>query len=123
MSISRLPDSELRVMQAIWECAPPVTRKDIETRLSKTYPIAQTTLFTLLTRLKEKGFVSVTQGGKARLYTPLISQQDYLSQQCSSFIKRLCGGNISTFASALCDSDLTEQELSELSRLLERGEL
>lgn len=123
MSISRLPDSELQVMQAIWACTPPVTRKSIEAQLSKTYPIAQTTLLTLLTRLKEKGFVSVIQGGKARLYTPLVSQQDYLSQQCSSFIKRLCGGSISTFASALCDSDLTEQELSELSRLLERGEL
>lgn len=123
MSIPRLPDSELRVMQAIWECAPPVARKDIEARLSKTYPIAQTTLFTLLTRLKEKGFIAITQVNKTKIYAPLIARQDYLSQQCSSFIKRLCGGSISTFASALCDSDLTEQELSELSRLLERGEL
>lgn len=123
MSIPRLPDSELRVMQAIWACTSPVARKNIETRLSETYPIAQTTLFTLLTRLKEKGFIAITQVGRTKIYTPLIAQQDYLSQQCSSFIKRLCGGNISTFASALCDSDLTEQELSELSRLLERGEL
>lgn len=123
MSISRLPDSELRVMQAIWACTPPVSRKQIETQLSETYPIAQTTLLTLLTRLKEKGFVSVNQSGKTRVYYPLISQQDYLSRQCTSFIKRLCGGSITTFASALCDSDLTEQELSELSRLLERGEL
>lgn len=123
MSIPRLPDSELRVMQTIWACTPPVTRKSIESQLSKTYPIAQTTLLTLLTRLKEKGFITITQMDRTKIYTPLIARQDYLSQQCSSFIKRLCGGSISTFASALCDSDLTEQELSELSRLLERGEL
>ena len=37
--------------------------------------------------------------------------------------EKLCGGNISVFAEALCSSGLTAEEIEELRRLLERGEL
>ena len=59
MSIRRLPDAELEVMQAIWECEEPVSRADIYVILKDTHPMALTTLLTLLTRLSEKGFVRI----------------------------------------------------------------
>lgn len=121
--IRRLPDSELEVMQALWDCNPPVTRSDVEAKLSSAYPIAQTTLLTLLSRLGEKGFVRVEKSGRNRLYIPLISRADYLAAQSSRFFRKLCGGNVSAFASALCASDLTEEELAQLRELLERREL
>lgn len=116
----RLPDSELEVMQAVWNCNPPVARTEIEAKLSGTYPIAQTTLLTLLSRLGEKGFLKVEKVGRNRLYTPLISRGDYLAAQSSRFFRKLCGGSISAFASALCASDLTEEELAKLREMLER---
>lgn len=121
--IRRLPDSELEVMQALWDCNPPVTRLDIEAKLSSTYPIAQTTLLTLLSRLGEKQFLRVEKDGRNRIYVPLISRADYLAAQSSRFFRKVCGGNISIFASALCDSGLTEEELRQLRELLERGAL
>lgn len=121
--IRRLPDSELEVMQALWDCNPPVTRLDIEAKLSGTYPIAQTTLLTLLSRLGEKQFLRVEKDGRNRIYVPLISRADYLAAQSSRFFRKVCGGNISIFASALCDSGLTEEELRQLRELLERGAL
>ena len=122
-SIKRLPDSELEVMQAIWSCTPPVSRADIKQQLAASYPIAQTTLLTLLTRLTEKGFLSAELDGQRKLFTPLISQQDYLASQGNRFFTKLCGGSISTFAAALCDSGLTKEELAELRDMLERGTL
>lgn len=121
--IRKLPDSELEVMQAVWACAPPVSRADIETVLRETYPIAQTTLLTLLTRLTEKGFLAVDKAGRGKSYSPLISRQEYLAEQGSRFFQKLCGGNLSTFAAALCDSGLTKEELAELRDLLERDAL
>ncbi len=121
--IRRLPDSELEVMQALWDCTPPVTRADIEEKLSTTYPIAQTTLLTLLSRLVEKQFLQVEKDGRNRIYVPLISRSDYLAAQSSRFFRKVCGGSISVFASALCDSGLTEEELRQLRELLERGAL
>lgn len=122
-TIRRLPDSELAVMQAVWQCTPPVSRTDLEEMLLPQYPMAQTTLLTLLTRLAEKGFLAVEKQGRSNVYMPLISRDAYLADQSRRFVDQLCGGNISLFASALCDSGLSKEELEELSRLLEEGRL
>ena len=122
-AIRRLPDSELAVMQAVWQCMPPVSRTDLEEMLLPQYPMAQTTLLTLLTRLAEKGFLAVEKQGRSNVYMPLISRDAYLADQSRRFVDQLCGGNISLFASALCDSGLSKEELEELSRLLEEGRL
>ena len=121
--IRRLPDAEQEVMQAIWACISPVARTDIEKILFPEHPMAMTTLLTMLTRLAEKGFISIEKQGRRSLYTPLIAQEDYLAAQSKTFFEKLCGRNISTFAAALCDSGLTREEISELRTLLERGEL
>ena len=128
-NIRRLPDSELEVMQAIWTCSPhasentqPVSRGQIEEILQDA-EMAATTLLTLLSRLTDKGFVQTEKIGRSNVYTPLISQADYLASQSRSFLNKLCGGSLSTFASALCDSGLTKEELDELRQLLERNEL
>ena len=122
-TIRRLPDSELAVMQAVWQCTPPVSRTDLEEMLHSQYPMAQTTLLTLLTRLAEKGFLAVEKQGRSNVYMPLISRDAYLADQSRRFVDQLCGGSISLFASALCDSGLSKEELEELSRLLEEGRL
>ena len=121
--LRRLPDSELEVMQAIWACQSPVVRTDIEEILFQTHPMAMTTLLTFLTRLSEKGFIRIEKVGRSSQYTPLVSQGDYLSAQSKRFVDKLCGGSISTFAAALCNSGLSKEELAELRDMLERGTL
>lgn len=121
--IRRLPDAEQEVMQAIWACTAPVVRTDIEKILYKTHPMAMTTLLTLLTRLSEKGFITIEKNGRRSYYTPCISREDYLAAQSKSFVDKLCGGSMSTFATALCSSGLTREELAELREMLEKGML
>lgn len=118
----RLPDAELEVMQALWACKAPATRADLEQILAQTHPMATTTLLTLLTRLKDRGFVSVQPEGRSRVYTPLVTQEAYLAAQSNRFLHKLCGGKVSVLASALCDSGLSKEELQELRKLLEEGE-
>lgn len=122
-NIRRLPDAEQEVMQALWACQVPAARTDIEEILFQTHPMAMTTLLTLLTRLSERGFVKIEKEGRRSLYTPCISQEEYLASQSKSFFEKLCGGNLSVFASALCDSGLSREEIAQLRTLLERGEL
>lgn len=121
--IRRLPDSELAVMQAVWECTPPVSRTDLEEILLPRYPMAQTTLLTLLTRLAQKGFLTIERQGRANVYLPNVTRDAYLADQSRRFVDQLCGGSISLFASALCDSGLSREELDELRKLLEEGGL
>ena len=121
--IRRLPDTELEVMQALWALEAPVSRSDAEAVLVKTHPMAQTTVLTLLSRLADKGFVQIEKSGRASVYTPLVSQEAYLAAQSRRFVTKLCGGSMSAFAAALCDSGLSREELSELRRLLEENAL
>ena len=121
--IRRLPDAELEVMQALWDCHPPASRTDIEAVLYPRHPMAMTTLLTLLTRLGEKGFLKAEKLGRGKVYTPLVSRQDYLAAQSRRFVDKLCGGSISAFAAALCGSGLSKEELDQLRALLDRGEL
>lgn len=122
-TIRRLPDAELEVMNAVWACQAPASRSDIEAVLSPEHPMAATTILTLLTRLTEKGFLRAEKQGRANCYTPLISQHDYLAAQSKRFVEKLCGGSMSAFAAALCDSGLSREELDELRALLEKGGL
>jgi len=122
-SIRRLPDGELDVMNAVWDCTPPVARCDIEAVLNQEHPLAATTILTLLTRLTEKGFLRAEKQGRTNCYTPLISRHDYLAAQSKRFVDKLCGGNLGAFAAALCDSGLSREEIEELRYLLEKGGL
>lgn len=121
-NIRKLPDAELEVMQAVWACTPPVSRVSIEAILQDSHPMALTTLLTQLSRLAEKGFLAIEKTGRSARYTPLISEEAYLASQSSRFFQKLCKGNLSTFANALCDSGLSREEIAELRELLERGE-
>ena len=122
-SIRCLPDAGLEVMQAVWACKSPVTRVDVEKILFQTHPMAMTTLLTLLTRLSDKGFLTIEKEGRKSRYTPCISRETYLASQSKTFVDKLCGGSISAFATALCSSGLTKEELAELRDMLEEGTL
>lgn len=122
-SIRRLPDAELEVMQALWECESPVARTDIEAILFKSHPMALTTLLTLLTRLSEKAFITIEKSGRRSYYTPTVTREEYLASQSNNFFRKVCGGNLSVFANALCDSGLSKEEIAQLRELLERGQL
>jgi len=122
-NIKRLPDAELEVMLAVWACEIPASRVDVEKVLYPEHPMAVTTLLTLLTRLSEKGFLKIEKEGRKSFYTPCLSREDYLAQQSKTFFQKLCGGNISVLANALCSGGLKKEEVEELRSLLEKGEL
>ena len=121
--IRRLPDAELEVMQALWACQTPASRADVALLLNESHPLAPTTLLTLLSRLAEKGFVRIEKAGRGSNYSPLVTREEYLASQSRRFLDKLCGGSLSTLATALCSSGLTKEELAQLRDLLEKGEL
>ena len=123
VEVKRLPESELEIMQIIWASPAPVSRMYIEEALQNTHPLAPTTILTLLTRLCEKGFLSLKKEGRTNLYEPLVEEKEYLAAESRSFLDRLFHGSVASFATALCDSGVTKEELEELRRLLEEGEL
>ena len=121
--INRIPDSELKAMQALWACGKPAGRAQIEEKMKERYdreePLAPTTLLTLLSRLEQKGFIKIEKQGRSSIYTPLVTRESYQKAQSRSFVDKLFGGSMSAFANALSEGGLTEEELKELKNLLE----
>lgn len=121
--IRRLPDSELELMQIIWELEPPLSRQDIEEKLPPDRPLAPTTVLTFLDRLREKGFLRAEKRGKTNYYTPLVSRREYLARESRGVLDRLFGGSVSAFATALVDGGVSREEIEQLRALLEEGKL
>lgn len=121
--IRRLPDSELELMQIIWELEPPLSRQDIEEKLPPDRPLAPTTVLTFLDRLREKGFLRAEKRGKTNYYTPLVSRREYLARESRGVLDRLFGGSVSAFATALVDGGVSREEIQRLRELLEEGKL
>ena len=119
----RLPDGELMIMQIVWDKEPPVARSAIEKELTGENQLAPSTIITFLNRLCEKGFLSLERNGRTNYYTPLISRRAYLAQESRNILDRLYGGSLASFATALCDSGISREELEALRELLERGML
>ena len=118
-----LSDSELEVMQIIWKSTPLVSRSAIEKELCQEKALAPSTILTFLTRLCDKGFLTLTHQGRTNLYTPLIDQKDYLAGESRRFLDRVYGGSVSAFAASLCDSGLTHEDAEALRKLLEDNAL
>ena len=121
--IKRLPESELEVMQVIWSVTTPAPRAVIEKELNKNKPLASTTILTFLTRLCDKGFLSVECQGRTNYYTPLIQEREYLASESRNILNKLYGGSIANFAMSLCDTGVSKSDIEELKDMLEKGNL
>ena len=120
--ISRLPDAELEVMQALWALDHyPAHTADIAQGLSRDWKAP--TLIKLLSRLEERGFVEGRKEGRANVYTPVVQREDYLAAESRSFLNRLHGGSLSSLVAALTpETKLTAEDVKALEALLKKGE-
>ena len=121
-SYPRLPDAELEVMKALWSLEDyPAHTGDIAQKLDRSWKAP--TLIKLLSRLEDRGFVATAKEGRAKVYTPLVQEGDYLASESRSFLKRLHGGSLSSLMAALYpDVKLTQEDVAALERILEKGE-
>ena len=116
--MKRLPDTELEVIKALWQSGPDTPRSALEEALAN-HNWASNTINTYLSRLADKGFVSCKKQGKANLYTPLISQEDYLAFESKNIFHMLYNGSPRNFVAALAKGGLDRREVDELRELLD----
>ena len=114
----KLSDAELDVMLAVWQNRPPVLRSDLEEQL-KSHNWADTTVLTLLSKLVEKGYLSLERQGRRNLYTPLVSERDYRRWANRSFLGKMYQSSLRRMVASLVESsDLTDRDLHELEEFI-----
>ena len=118
-TFSRLPASELQIMQVLWEGHPDMSRLEIQQVIHRKRDLAPTTINSLLSRLERKGFVSVRKEGKNNLYSPLVEKEEYRSQESRAVLQQVFDNSLGSFVSALYDGKkIPRDKLKELEELV-----
>lgn len=117
----KISDSEKKIMDLVWENGGPVTTAWLTQRLGDTGWKA-TTILTFLSRLEEKGCLTVEKRGRQNLYRAAVSREDYRREETQSFFQQIHGGSYRSLFAALCaPGQLDAQEVEELRRWFEGG--
>ena len=118
--LPQISEAEYEVMKIVWKYAP-INTNEITERLLKTTSWKAKTIQTLIKRLVTKGALTYEKQGRVFVYTPLVEENEYISQQSNSFIKRFYDGDISAMLSAYLENNqLSETELNHLRSLLSK---
>lgn len=128
MSTLSLTSNELEIMELMWKMKRPLSRTEI-IDLSPDRSWSANSIHILLNKLLEKeaievsGFVK-TNKNYGRTYSPLITQNDYVlsslnQMKQSSYYKSKSTATASIFATLIQDSDIDDELLDELEKILE----
>jgi len=114
----RISDSELQLLQLLWEDSP-LGASELAERLPPELGWSPTTVKTLLARLVAKGALAAEPEGRRFLYRPLIAREKVAGGQLGGLIDRLFGGRVSPLVAQLAEQrQIDPEDLAELERLV-----
>lgn len=119
----RLPDAELDVMLVLWEQQVPMKTAEIFQALEQKKDWSMSTVQALLTRLTERGFVTVQKKERLKYYTSIISEEAYRSQETKTFLERLHGNSWRSLLMTLVSNhEMSESDLAEIAEIIRKAE-
>ena len=122
---TKLPESELQIMQLIWDMDKKGAKDIHAGALLAAYPdeighLALTTVLTLITRLQNKGFIRLEKHGRANCAVTLVDEEEYKRKAAADFVATVYKNNTRGLISALySDGILSEDDISALRREIE----
>lgn len=118
----KMSDAERYVMGCFWSKGSMKSDEVASMVVEKGWK--QTTLLTFLSRLAAKGMLRVDKKGKSNLYTPIVSEEEYLKIESRQFLDEMYAGSAKSFLAAMIDSrGLTKEDIGELREWLNSQEV
>jgi len=113
---TKIADSELEVMRILWREKRPLSFAEIRTELENSKKWSKSTIQTLVTRLRDKNAINA-QEHYVILYSPNITEQEYLNTEKNQFLDKMFDGNAKNLVASLCQSgQLNENDIDELKK-------
>lgn len=123
MELKKLPEAEFELMYIIWQNPSPISTNQIIDRMDEADRRKPQTVLTLLTRLIERGFLESRRVGKERIYTPLVSQEAYLTFESSQFMRRFHANSFVSLVNTLYEGhQMTDKDIQEIRDWLSEKE-
>ncbi|MCG3132089.1 MAG: Penicillinase repressor [Phycisphaerae bacterium] len=110
------------LMSVLWEIEPATAREVLDRyNAAAERPIAYTTVMTLLTRMAEKGALSVDRSRQPFVFSAAVSRDRMLSRRVRDFVDQFFAGSAADLAVRLVEQQaLTDEEVRRLEALIER---
>ena len=114
-----LGELETAVMELLWR-EPELTVNQVEERLRQRRQIARTTVLTTLDRMHRKSYLTREKSGKAFVYAPRYSRDEFERGLAQEVLGALLGGIgepvLSTFVELVGEDEAKLERLEELLR-------
>lgn len=119
-NLASISDAELKVLKALWEHGPATVREISAQLRPDKRKWAYNTVLTLLSRLREKGYVASEKRGVAHVFAPAVSRDELLRRQLTEISDRVCNGMASPLVHALVEGQqFSAAEIAQFRKLLD----
>jgi predicted transcriptional regulator len=113
-------DAELEVLKVLWTTGPATVRDVASALRRQRRRLAYNTVLTLLTRLREKGYVTADRSEAAHQFRAIVTREELLGSTLSALADRVCDGTASPLVHALVRSRrFSADEIAHFRRLLD----
>ncbi len=115
-----LSDGEWKIMNQLWEREATIT--ELKNRLHEDTGWDKHIIITMLSRMEKKGAVSHREGGRAKIFYPLVMREEAAMQETRGFLQKVYRGSLGMMVNAMVeDQALSEEEIRELYDILEQA--
>lgn len=117
--MEKLTFQEEEAMRFIWKLGPCYV-KDVVGCYDEPLP-PYTTVASIITNLKRKGYLKAEKFGNTYRYTPLVKQEEYTKNSVSSLVKNYFANSYKEMVSFFAkEQKISKDELNEIINLIEK---
>jgi BlaI family penicillinase repressor len=118
--MDRLGKLQRAVVEVVWELGEATVRQVWE-RLSPEKEVSYTTILAAMQRLEKSGWLRHRAEGKSNVYRPTRTREQAGASSVRTFVQGMFGGNaLLMFRHLVEEGELSDQELQELQRLIDK---
>lgn len=118
-----LSDGEWKLMKALWKNTPS-TITQLVALLKEETNWTKHTVITMLSRLEKKRAVAFEEGGKAKLFYPLVKESEVTIEETKGFLDKVYNGSLSLLVNTMVgNQSLSKKEIHELYQILQKAEV
>ena len=115
-----LSDGEWKIMDRLWERECTIT--ELKNMLSAETGWDKHIIITMLSRMEKKGAAAHRDGGRAKIFYPLVSREEVSMRETRGFLQKVYRGSLGMMVNAMVeDQALSEAEIRELADILEQA--
>lgn len=117
-----LGDLQLQVMEEVWRLGE-ATVADVHEALAGQRKLAYTTVLTTMRALERRGMLTHEAVGKAYLYKPAVSREQYTNASVGRLVDDLFGGRKDKLLCHLLGAErISRGELARIRRIIAQGD-